>query len=70
MPVLLSPIVTIASVLGSIYPPLVVDTKVQDRMFPLSEVYSNLMEETGYMHLQSTKPDTIGKHLGLVDLFP
>ncbi|OWR50536.1 juvenile hormone epoxide hydrolase precursor [Danaus plexippus plexippus] len=60
MPFLMSPALTFFSVLGSIYPPLVVGSKTRDRMYPLSKVYSNLLEETGYMHIQSTKPDTVG----------
>lgn len=29
-------------------------------MFPLSSQFSFLLQETGYFHLQATKPDTIG----------
>ncbi|KAL4709531.1 hypothetical protein ACJJTC_007262 [Scirpophaga incertulas] len=45
--------------LGSFWPSLVED-KFTNRMFPLSERLGFYMEETGYMHLQCTKPDTIG----------
>ncbi|XP_068624269.1 juvenile hormone epoxide hydrolase-like [Battus philenor] len=45
---------------GSIYPPLVVSNDLVHRMYPMSKIYANLMEEMGYMHLQATKPDTIG----------
>ncbi|XP_045762718.1 juvenile hormone epoxide hydrolase-like [Maniola jurtina] len=60
MPFPMSPWYTISTVLGSIFPSLVISADLQDRMYPLSKIYSNLLEETGYMHLQSTKPDTIG----------
>lgn len=50
----------ILGVLGSIYPPLIEEDKLADRMYPLTEVYSWLVQETGYMHIQSTKPDTVG----------
>jgi len=29
-------------------------------VYPLSKFFSNTIEETGYMHLQTTKPDTVG----------
>lgn len=45
---------------SSIYPPLFMDQEISDAMFPLSDLYSNLMLEGGYMHIQATKPDTIG----------
>ncbi|XP_038218168.1 juvenile hormone epoxide hydrolase-like [Zerene cesonia] len=51
---------SIVRVLGSIYPPLVVGSDVADRMYPLGEHFSYLTEESGYLHIQATKPDTIG----------
>ncbi|XP_068624270.1 juvenile hormone epoxide hydrolase-like [Battus philenor] len=57
--------VTLFQILGAIYPPLVVSENLVDRMYPLSKIYGNLLYESGYMHLQSTKPDTIG--VGLTD---
>jgi len=30
------------------------------KIFPLSKHYSNVIEESGYLHLQATKPDTVG----------
>ncbi|RVE45004.1 hypothetical protein evm_010322 [Chilo suppressalis] len=57
---LLTPTVTFFELLGSIYPPLVVDRQLTDRMYPQSEVYSFMLEESGYMHIQATKPDTVG----------
>lgn len=32
-----------------------------DRVFPISSKYATAIREMGYMHLQATKPDTIGK---------
>ncbi|XP_038217880.1 juvenile hormone epoxide hydrolase-like [Zerene cesonia] len=49
--------------LGSIYPPLVVSTDLADRMYPLGERYSYSLQETGYMHIQATKPDTVVMHV-------
>nr|UBY12687.1 juvenile hormone epoxide hydrolase [Anticarsia gemmatalis] len=51
---------TLLEVLGSFYPPLIVEPHLADRMYPLKDKYSYLLEETGYMHLQSSKPDTVG----------
>lgn len=49
--------------LGSLFPPLMVEAKYRDRIYPLRDMYSWLLEETGYFHLQATKPDTIGKYI-------
>lgn len=50
----------VKTLLGSIWPTLVVDAKYVNRMYPLSEAFKGLLEESGYFHLQATKPDTIG----------
>ncbi|XP_053620263.1 juvenile hormone epoxide hydrolase-like isoform X2 [Plodia interpunctella] len=47
-------------ILGSFMPSLVVESNLMDRMYPLSKYFSFLLEEMGYMHLQATKPDTVG----------
>lgn len=44
-----------------IYPTLFLDEQYVDWIFPLGEKFLNTLEETGYFHLQATKPDTIGK---------
>ncbi|GJQ78771.1 Jheh2 [Trypoxylus dichotomus] len=46
--------------LGSLFPSFIVEKKFEDRVYPLSKIYSRLIEETGYLHLQATKPDTLG----------
>lgn len=30
-------------------------------VYPLLSKYAFVLQETGYMHLQATKPDTVGK---------
>ncbi|XP_075986280.1 juvenile hormone epoxide hydrolase-like [Anticarsia gemmatalis] len=45
---------------GAVSPSLVADTSVQDRLYPLLTTLPWMMRETGYLHLQSTKPDTLG----------
>lgn len=54
------PFTQILYTIGAIHPLLVVDPEYQDRLYPLSKTYSWLLEETGYMHLQASKPDTVG----------
>ncbi|KRT85408.1 hydrolase [Oryctes borbonicus] len=60
-----SPLATLKMVLGSIYPPAVVDKKYEEKLYPLSSLFEFLLLEFGYMHLQGTKPDTVG--VGLND---
>lgn len=40
-----------------------VESEHYDKYFPISTVLSNIVEESGYFHLQATKPDTIGAAL-------
>ncbi|XP_043492467.1 juvenile hormone epoxide hydrolase 2-like, partial [Polistes fuscatus] len=46
--------------IGTLFPSLVVDKQHENKIFPLKDKYSFLIEETGYFHIQATKPDTIG----------
>ncbi|XP_072764444.1 juvenile hormone epoxide hydrolase 1 [Anoplolepis gracilipes] len=46
--------------LGTLVPQLVVENQYYSRMYPLSDHMSRLLEESGYMHIQASKPDTIG----------
>lgn len=48
------------SLLGAFVPSLVVESKYADKMYPLRYHMSRMLEETGYMHIQASKPDTIG----------
>lgn len=56
----MEPIPNLKMILGSFYPSLIVEEKFEERIYPLTRMYSRLLEETGYFHLQATKPDTIG----------
>nr|ARE68677.1 juvenile hormone epoxide hydrolase [Epicauta chinensis] len=51
--------------IGSFIPQLVVDKEHAHLMYPLSEKFANILLESGYLHLQATKPDTVG--VGLND---
>lgn len=44
------------------FPSYFVEEEYANFHFPYGEKFSNIILESGYMHLQSTKPDTIGKN--------
>lgn len=47
--------------LGSFMPAgLVIAAEDQHKLYPLGEFLNMFAEETGYFHIQATKPDTIG----------
>jgi len=48
------------TLLGIIFPSFVVDKEHYSKMYPFKYHMHRLLEETGYMHLQATKPDTAG----------
>ncbi|KPJ14867.1 Juvenile hormone epoxide hydrolase [Papilio machaon] len=48
---------------ASVWPSLIVEPELKSRMYPLSDHASRILEESGYMHIQATKPDTIGAAL-------
>ncbi|CAB3383149.1 Hypothetical predicted protein [Cloeon dipterum] len=45
---------------ASIYPTLFMDQEIADRLYPLSDMFANMMLEMGHMHIHATKPDTLG----------
>nr|CAD7434550.1 unnamed protein product [Timema monikensis] len=47
-------------ILASVWPTLIVDEEHVDKLFPVGKTFSWLLQESGYMHLQATKPDTVG----------
>lgn len=35
-------------------------------LFPLKDkIFYSIMRESGYLHIQATKPDTVGEHTGV-----
>lgn len=57
-----SPLEVIKTAIGSIFPSLVgIPKKHHFHLYPISRKLSHMILETGYLHLQATKPDTIGK---------
>lgn len=53
---------TIKGFLISLYPSFFIPEEYVHFVFPMSEKFSYLIEETGYLHIQATKPDTIGNY--------
>ncbi|CAD7077458.1 unnamed protein product [Hermetia illucens] len=50
----------IKKTIASYYPKPFVPEGYEDFFFPQSEKFKYMLEETGYFHIQATKPDTIG----------
>lgn len=50
----------IKAYIASFLPQLFIPEEFESFVFPLSDRFKFLIEESGYMHLQATKPDTIG----------
>lgn len=47
--------------IAGFYPTAFIKPEYIDFHYPAGEKFTYLIEESGYMHLQATKPDTIGK---------
>uniref|UniRef100_U5EUG0 Epoxide hydrolase n=1 Tax=Corethrella appendiculata TaxID=1370023 RepID=U5EUG0_9DIPT len=50
----------VKSFIASFFPSYFVDEKFIDFYFPMKQRFIQIIEESGYMHIQATKPDTIG----------
>ncbi|KAJ0171812.1 hypothetical protein K1T71_012575 [Dendrolimus kikuchii] len=59
------PLGTFYIILGSLWPSLIEVPELHSRMYPFLDHIMWLIEESGYMHIQATKPDTVG--VGLSD---
>ena len=46
--------------LGSLWPSLLMPADKTHLAYPLGSKFIHILQETGYLHLQATKPDTIG----------
>ncbi|XP_017471734.1 PREDICTED: juvenile hormone epoxide hydrolase 1-like [Rhagoletis zephyria] len=56
----LSPLALVTKTLCALFPRLYLDSEQREFFRSFSDEKSYLLEETGYVHLQATKPDTIG----------
>ncbi|XP_063381651.1 juvenile hormone epoxide hydrolase-like [Cydia fagiglandana] len=63
MPLSSMPISSVKLLLGSLAPSLLGNHS--HRIYPLKNLFRYLVRESGYFHIQSTKPDTVG--VGLTD---
>lgn len=55
------PLRTMKMLVGSVLPAgIVVDAEDQHKVYPLKEKIGLMLQESGYMHIQASKPDTIG----------
>lgn len=54
------------SVVGTYIPSLVLEKEHYSKYYPISNTMKLLIEESGYFHIQATKPDTIGKFVFLI----
>lgn len=57
----LSPMGALKGFVAGLYPSFFIPADYVDLVFPAKDKFANMMEETGYFHLQATKPDTIGR---------
>lgn len=55
------PFLFLQFIVGSFVPSLVLDPADHNKLYPFGEKFLFLLQESGYMHIQATKPDTVGK---------
>lgn len=60
MPLSSRPLSTVKLLLGALVPSLAVDAQHKSRIYPLTKLFRYILRESGYFHIQATKPDTIG----------
>ncbi|XP_008558713.1 juvenile hormone epoxide hydrolase 2 [Microplitis demolitor] len=52
--------VTLKTFLFSLFPSLLLPEEDHHRLYPMKKHFFNRLLETGYLHIQATKPDTVG----------
>lgn len=60
MCIVMSPLSYLKTAIFSIYPKLFLDERSISKLYPMTSKFSDLLLETGYLHIQATKPDTLG----------
>ena len=55
-----TPLSIIKTIIASFYPSYFIEDKYISWMYPQLPKLKFIMQESGYFHLQATKPDTIG----------
>ena len=56
-----TPLSTIRTIIASFYPSYFIEKKYVSWMYPQIPKLKTLIAESGYFHIQATKPDTIGE---------
>jgi len=54
------PGIMVQMLVGALFPSLVMTPADQHKIYPIGEKFMDLLQESGYMHIQATKPDTVG----------
>lgn len=60
---IMTPASTFKTIVASYFPSYFIEEEFIDFYYPFSPKITFLFQESGYMHIQSTKPDTIGSAL-------
>jgi len=63
VPMVASGTANLKLILGSLWPSMLMPSDKVHLVYPLLPKYAYILQETGYAHLQATKPDTIGMAL-------
>ena len=58
---LFSPRLMMKKLIGVYFPSLVWTPEEAAKIYPMSKVFTTMLVEGGYFHIQATKPDTVGK---------
>ena len=61
-----TPSLFLKQLIGGIAPSLVMDPKDAHKVYPFWEKMQYLLKESGYMHIQATKPDTVGMYSSIM----
>lgn len=56
-----TPLAMMKLLVASVYPTAFLEPQHVEWFFPVGKKFKSFIRETGYFHLQATKPDTIGK---------
>jgi juvenile hormone epoxide hydrolase len=54
------PMIALKMIVGAVMPSLIFDASELQSRISIGETFIRLIRESGYMHLQATKPDTVG----------
>ncbi|XP_015523705.1 juvenile hormone epoxide hydrolase 1-like [Neodiprion virginianus] len=60
MCIVMQPQTFLTTYIYSFWPSMLIPEEDYHLMYPLSEKWSRRLEESGYLHIQATKPDTLG----------